>query len=86
MVHPPRHRGRRGAPGGDPAAGFCPRRGPAELLDARTDPNALPEEKAKPGWQQFLDEYRSYMQIILLVSAVVSLLIKEWDTGVLLWC
>jgi Ca2+-transporting ATPase len=36
----------------------------------RTDgPNALPEEKTKPGWLRFLDEYRSYMQIILLVHA-----------------
>jgi Ca2+-transporting ATPase len=47
--------------------------------------NALPEEKPKPGWLRFLDEYRSYMQIILSVAAVVSLVIKEWTTGVLLW-
>jgi Ca2+-transporting ATPase len=55
----------------------------AQLLEAN-GPNALPEEKPKPAWQRFLDEYRSYMQIILVVAAVVSLLIKEWSTGILL--
>src|SRR5579862_6202189 len=47
-------------------------------------PNALPEEKPKPGWLRFLEQYRSYMQIILVVAAVVSLLISEWSTGILL--
>ena len=55
----------------------------AELLSAN-GPNALPEEKPKPGWLRFLGEYRSYMQIILVAAAVVSLLIKEWSTAVLL--
>jgi Ca2+-transporting ATPase len=47
-------------------------------------PNALPEEKPKPAWLRFLDQYRSYMQIILVAAAAVSLLIKEWSTGILL--
>ncbi|ALE75229.1 ATPase [Pseudonocardia sp. EC080625-04] len=47
-------------------------------------PNALPEEKPKPGWVRFLDEYRSYMQLILLAAAVVSLFVQEWGTAVLL--
>ncbi len=47
-------------------------------------PNALPAEKAVPGWRRFLDEYRSYMQIILLIAAVVSLAIGEWSTGAVL--
>jgi len=47
-------------------------------------PNALPAEKAVPGWRRFLDEYRSYMQIILLIAAVVSLVIGEWSTGAVL--
>ena len=66
----------------DPAAGLSAGRA-AELLRAN-GPNALPEEKPKPGWLRFLDEYRSYMQIILVAAAVVSLLIKEWSTAVLL--
>jgi len=55
----------------------------AELLSAN-GPNALPEEKPKPGWRRFLEEYRAYVQIILVAAAVVSLLIKEWSTAVLL--
>ena len=66
----------------DPAVGLTAARA-AELL-AANGPNALPEEKPKPGWRRFLEEYRSYMQIILVVAAVVSLLIKEWSTAILL--
>ena len=47
-------------------------------------PNALPAEKAIPGWRRFIDEYRSYMQIILLIAAVVSFAIGEWSTGAVL--
>jgi Ca2+-transporting ATPase len=65
---------------------------PAEGLAAATaadrlrvdGPNALPEEKPKLGWLRFLDEYRSYMQIILLAAALVSLFVQEWGTAVLL--
>jgi Ca2+-transporting ATPase len=55
----------------------------AERLQ-RSGPNALPAEKTVPGWRRFLDEYRSYMQIILLIAAVVSLAIGEWSTGAVL--
>ena len=68
--------------GVDPATGLSASRA-AELL-AANGPNALPEEKPKPGWRRFIEEYRSYMQIILVAAAVVSLAIKEWSTGVLL--
>ena len=33
---------------------------------------------------RFLDQYRSYMQIILVVAAGVSFAVKEWSTAVLL--
>ena len=66
----------------DPAVGlYSPRA--AELLRGN-GPNALPEEKPKPGWQRFLDQYRSYMQLILVGAAMVSLAIKEWSTAILL--
>ncbi len=65
--------------GADPATGLTRARA-AELL-ARDGPNALPEEKPPPGWRRFLDQYRSYMQIILVVAAVVSLAIKQWSTA-----
>src|SRR4029077_1339900 len=68
--------------GVDVAAGLSGARA-AELLAAH-GPNALPEEKPTPGWRRFLDQYRTYMQIILIVAAVVSLVIKEWSTGILL--
>jgi Ca2+-transporting ATPase len=51
---------------------------------AANGPNALPEEKPKPGWLRFLDEYRSYMQIILVAAAIVSLVIQQWGTAALL--
>jgi len=66
----------------DPAVGLTAARA-AELL-AANGPNALPEEKPKPGWRRFAEQYRTYMQIILVVAAVVSLLVKEWSTAVLL--
>ena len=50
----------------------------------RDGPNALPEEKPQARWRRFLDQYRTYMQIILLVAAVVSLAIKEWSTAAIL--
>ncbi|MFJ4849820.1 cation-translocating P-type ATPase [Streptomyces sp. NPDC088733] len=68
--------------GVDPAAGLSAARA-AELLLAH-GPNALPEEKPPPAWRRFLDQYRSYMQIILVVAAVVSFLIQQWSTGILL--
>src|SRR6516225_2721938 len=55
----------------------------AELL-AANGPNALPEEKPTPGWLRFLDEYRSYMQIILVAAAVVSIVLRQWGTAALL--
>jgi P-type Ca2+ transporter type 2C len=68
--------------GVDPEVGLTAARA-AELL-ASNGPNALPEERPKPGWRRFLDQYRTYMQLILVVAAVVSLVIKEWSTGSLL--
>lgn len=47
-------------------------------------PNALPEERPKPPWLRFLEQYRSYMQIILVAAVIVSMLIQEWGTAILL--
>src|SRR5947209_7635452 len=51
---------------------------------AEHGPNALPEESPPAAWRRFLDEYRSYMQLILCGTAIVSLLIQEWTTALLL--
>jgi P-type Ca2+ transporter type 2C len=69
--------------GVEPATGLTAARA-AELL-ARDGPNALPEEKPPPEWRRFLDQYRSYMQIILVAAAIVSLAIKEWSTATILF-
>jgi Ca2+-transporting ATPase len=46
--------------------------------------NVLEEEKEKPAWLRFLEQYKSYMQIVLLVAAIVSLFIAEYSTFLLL--
>jgi P-type Ca2+ transporter type 2C len=56
----------------------------AAALLAEHGPNALPAESTAPGWRRFLQQYRSYMQIILVAAAIVSLAVKQWSTGVLL--
>ena len=68
--------------GVDPAAGLTSERA-AQLL-AEHGPNALPAEAQEPGWRRFLGQYRSYMQMILVGAAIVSLAIQEWSTGALL--
>ncbi|WP_327266024.1 HAD-IC family P-type ATPase [Streptomyces sp. NBC_01232] len=68
--------------GVDTAAGLSAARA-AELL-AANGPNALPEERRTPAWRRFLAQYRSYMQLVLVVAAIVSLVIQEWTTAILL--
>jgi len=68
--------------GVDPSVGLSRERAD-ELLQSH-GPNALPAEEAVPGWRRFAEQYRSYMQIILVAAAIVSLAIREWSTGVLL--
>jgi Ca2+-transporting ATPase len=66
----------------DPAVGLSAATAAERLR--KKGPNALPDEPSVPGWRRFLGQYRSYMQIILLVAAAVSLAIAEWSTAVLL--
>ncbi|PWK71317.1 Ca2+-transporting ATPase [Streptomyces sp. CG 926] len=66
----------------DPAVGLSAARA-AELL-AANGPNALPEERRTPAWRRFLAQYRSYMQLVLVAAAIVSLVIQEWTTAILL--
>jgi Ca2+-transporting ATPase len=64
----------------DPARGLSTAKAD-ELLKAN-GPNALPAEAPVPGWKQFLAQYQSYMQIILVAAAVASMLIGQLATGV----
>ena len=68
--------------GVDPVGGLSAAKA-AERLQ-QNGPNALPAEKTVPGWRRFVDQYRSYMQIILLIAAVVSFAIGQWSTGAVL--
>ena len=68
--------------GVDAATGLSTER--AATLLAAHGPNALPEEKSKPGWLRFIDQYRTYMQLILIGAAIVSAAVGEWNTAILL--
>ena len=46
--------------------------------------NVLEEEKEHPAWIRFLEQYKSYMQIVLVVAAIVSLYISDYSTFLLL--
>ncbi|MFN8621447.1 MAG: HAD-IC family P-type ATPase [Chloroflexota bacterium] len=69
--------------GVDPAKGLTT----AQVADAtkKYGPNALPAEQAPPLWKRFLGEYRTYLQIVLVIAGLVSFLIREWGTGLLLF-
>jgi Ca2+-transporting ATPase len=68
--------------GVDPSVGRSSQEASAWL--ASHGPNALPAEQPTPGWRRFIRQYASYMQLILVGAAIVSLAVKEWSTGVLL--
>jgi P-type Ca2+ transporter type 2C len=68
--------------GVDPAVGLSSQHA-ARALE-RDGPNALPVEQAVAGWRRLVSQYRTYMQMILLAAAVVSLAIQQWSTAVLL--
>ena len=50
----------------------------------RDGPNALPVEEPPSALRRFLAQYTSYMQLILVGAAVVSLAIQEWTTAIAL--
>lgn len=47
-------------------------------------PNVLEEEKEKPAWKKWLEQYKAYMQIVLVIAAIVGLLIGDYRTFILL--
>ncbi|MDO9550778.1 MAG: cation-transporting P-type ATPase [Methanoregula sp.] len=47
--------------------------------------NILEEEKEKSAWLRFLEQYTSYMQIVLVIAAIVSLFIRQYHTFLLLF-
>src|SRR6266480_2784841 len=47
-------------------------------------PNKFAEAKKVPGYIAFLNQYKDPMQIVLLVAAVVSIIIQQWSTALIL--
>ena len=60
----------------DPARGLTAAEAQQRLQ--KYGPNALAAAKAEPVWKRFFKHYRDYMQIVLVVAAMVSLLIGEY--------
>ena len=50
----------------------------------RFGPNKFDAGAAEPRWRAFLRQYTDLMQIVLLAAGVVSLLLQEWETGIVL--
>src|SRR5271166_3142710 len=66
--------------------GACTGLGSAEVASraARFGPNKFDAGTAEPRWRVFLRQYADLMQIVLLVAGVVSLVLQEWETGIVL--
>src|SRR5436309_1907523 len=47
-------------------------------------PNKYAEAEKVPGYIAFLNQYKDPMQIVLLVAAIVSILIQQWGTALIL--
>jgi Ca2+-transporting ATPase len=68
--------------GVDPETGLSA----AEVTKRRQQygPNRLAAEAKEPWWQAFLRQYRDFMQIVLVVAAVISIVaLQELSTGLL---
>jgi Ca2+-transporting ATPase len=68
--------------GVDPQTGLSA----AEVAQRRQQygPNRLAAEAKEPWWRAFLRQYRDFMQIVLVVAAVISIVaLQELSTGIL---
>jgi Ca2+-transporting ATPase len=68
--------------GVDAATGLSPEE--AERRLKQFGPNKFAEAKKVPGYVSFLNQYKDPMQIVLLVAAVVSSIIQQWSTALIL--
>ena len=66
--------------GVDPARGLSTAEAQQRLQEY--GPNALAAAKQEPVWKRFFKHYPDYMQIVLVVAALVSLLIEEYGTAI----
>ena len=56
----------------------------AEARLARDGANELPSEPPPSAFRRFVVQYASYMQLVLVGAAIVSLAIEQWTTAILL--
>src|SRR6516165_6565839 len=56
----------------------------AERRFKQFGPNKFAEAKKVPGYVAFLNQYKDPMQIVLLVAAIVSIIIQQWSTALIL--
>ena len=48
-------------------------------------PNKLVDKKKESGWQAFLRQYQDFMQILLLVAALINIVFTgQWSTTIVL--
>jgi Ca2+-transporting ATPase len=66
----------------DEAAGLSPTEAESRLRSY--GPNTFRPAGKQHGYVRFLGQYRDPMQIVLLVAAIASIVIKEWSTALLL--
>lgn len=50
----------------------------------RFGPNTFDTAKVESRWRAFVRQYADPMQVVLLVAGIVSLFLKEFETGVVL--
>jgi Ca2+-transporting ATPase len=68
--------------GVDATTGLSPAE--AERRLKQFGPNKFAAAKKEPGYVAFLNQYKDPMQIVLLVAAIVSLIIQQWSTALIL--
>src|SRR6516225_10868063 len=56
----------------------------AENRMKKYGPNKFAEAKKVPGYISFLNQYKDPMQIVLLAAAIISLIIQQWSTALIL--
>jgi Ca2+-transporting ATPase len=67
----------------DPAKGLSTAEAQQRL--GKYGPNKLAGKAKEPGWQAFLRQYKDFMQILLLVAAVINIIVTgDWGTTLVL--
>jgi len=69
--------------GVDPAKGLSAAE--AQKRQQQYGPNALAGKAKEPGWQAFLRQYKDFMQVLLVVAAIINQIFTgQWNTTIVL--